>query len=133
MSQILFWFDGQRLRKMGEIDRQAYYRGDGTVFDQDWEGFWWSKGTYKLAPDHTLRRIHKKFYRVDRKSTVRKALPLYRRRNNRQVAAILPVGHRVKIVHSDLKGWYFIKSQGGSQGWVRVEQLESHLDVIFLP
>lgn len=127
-SSMVYRYDGQKLRRVGRLAGEwAVFRGNGTVLESHWRDFWRFKLKYVLRSNHTLALVPRKFYPVRIAGTVVKPLPLYARRGGETVVASLPVGRKVKIVKSDLKGWYLIQSVKGSRGWAQEDEVSSDL------
>ena len=120
----IYWFDGRALRLAGSISGiEALYKGDGVVSEQRWRVFWTSTDTYRLNRARKLVKTPRLFYAVNKKATVDKSLPLRGTRGSSKTKATLQVGTKVTVVKSDLKGWFLVRAQNGTQGWVAQNEL----------
>lgn len=124
----IYAFIGRKLHRVStHVGVWETFQGDGTVRALSHQGFWAASLIYKLNNKHKLVFVPQPFYEVGIKSKVHKPLPLHPHPHSKKISAVLPVGRKVAIVKSDLKGWYLIRSAGGSQGWVQEQGVLAHL------
>jgi uncharacterized protein YgiM (DUF1202 family) len=120
----VYWFDGRRLRLMGTISGvEAVFKGDGTVSEQNWRGFWHSTDTFRLTRTRKLAKTPRRFYPVNKAATASQNLPLHSRPGHKRVTATLKPGAKLAVVKSDLKGWYLVRASGGTQGWAAQREI----------
>lgn len=127
-ASMVYWYDGHKLHRVGALSGEwATFQGNGVVYESHWNDFWRFNLKYILRSNHTLVLAPQKFYPVRVAGVVVKPLSLHSQRTRKSVFMSLPVGRKIEIVKSDLKGWYLIQSQGGSRGWAQEEQVSSNL------
>ncbi len=122
-EHVLFWFDGQRIRKMGHLMRVPKYLGNGIVLVDDWMGFWVITRKYVLTKNRTLIEVPQEFYYVGVTGKVGKPLTLYQTRQGKKPLATLRVGSKAEILLSDSKDWYLVRSENRLLGWAREDAI----------
>lgn len=86
---------------------------------------------YQYYKDNSLRLINKELY--DAKKTKedngtysyqiikpKKQLKIYKDKNSKEVAAVLKVGEKVKLIGYDEKNWVLVENSQGIRGWFEV-------------
>lgn len=122
-EHAFFWFDGQRIHKMGHLMRMLKFLGNGIVLADDWMGFWVITRKYVLSKDRRLVEVPQEFYYVGVTGKVSEPLTLYQTRQSKRVLATLRVGSKAEIVLSDAKGWYPVKSENRLLGWAKEDSV----------
>lgn len=124
----VYWYDGRKIRLVGKLGGlDAIFRGDGTVLETHWRGFWAATFKYKLNRDHKLVRMPQKYYPVNTKGTVSQRLRLRVGPGSAKTSAILLTGTKLTVIKSDLNGWYFVQARNGARGWIQAEETTSHI------
>ena len=126
-EDMVYRFDGQRIRHLGDLLGNTEYLGNGIVYATDWTGSWMRTEKYVLSKSGKLQRVPQELYHVGVKVTVGKRAPLYGTREAKRVIANLAVGSKVTLVAEDDKGWLLIKSQRNLLGWMKFDRAWSYL------
>ena len=117
---MIYEFKNGRLgRVSSDVVERPIFVGNGTIKEHQWQGFWDATFYRKLNSNHKLVAVPQKFYEVGFQSKVIKPTPLHAYRQPNKIIFTVPVGRRVKVVKTDLKGWYQIAAGNGKFGWIK--------------
>jgi|GEM_PF-4448627 len=140
-----FYYDGEKVVRMGSVQGAYLYNGDGTV--TGWEDTWGMLYTplpvkYKLDKDHMLTLVYE-IYKLDYRVFVLRDMPLYTSRDIKSATILMEKGTVVRITGTDIDmvfddgryifdmGWTQITLPDGRIGWIwgEIANSKESLDV----
>ncbi|RYX84384.1 hypothetical protein EON83_10755 [bacterium] len=125
-EHLVYWYDGKKIKRLAHLARWVDYKGDGTLTETSWAGFWQPKDEWNLTRNYDLVRKPRTFYTVNVKATTTKSTPL-RGSIGGKTAVVVPVKKAVLIVKSNPAiSWYYVKA-GNKAGWLTEAELYDHL------
>lgn len=131
-STGFYYYNGKSIIKMGYIiGSYKSTNRKGTVTIGKWCGFLTYYVDYKLTKNHTLQKVVKNTYPVNKKSRSLIAVTLQKSPTYSKKVLTLKKGEKITIVGISFKknkkgfndNWLLIKNSKGKTGWVNVDQL----------
>lgn len=132
---LIYWYDGNDIKLMGNLTRWPDFKGDGTVMVGDWMGFWTKWDKYVLdVESRRLKLIPQELYAVNEEATVRESFSIYKSKSAGEIVEVLVPGTRIQILACAVAGgnylsdWYLLKTKDNIIGWAKLESFCDKVD-----